>query len=125
MQQKNASSNHQPNLYFPAILPEREPTESYRMSDQNLSFADLFEESLVRKEMRLGEVITAEVVRVDYNVVVVNAGLKSEAYIPIEEFKNDRGEVEVAAGDFIQVAKPSSRATKPSASPRGISLKTR
>jgi small subunit ribosomal protein S1 len=104
MQQKNASSNHQPNLYFPAILPEREPTESYRMSDQNLSFADLFEESLVRKEMRLGEVITAEVVRVDYNVVVVNAGLKSEAYIPIEEFKNDRGEVEVAAGDFIQVA---------------------
>jgi small subunit ribosomal protein S1 len=74
------------------------------MSDQNLSFADLFEESLVRKEMRLGEVITAEVVRVDYNVVVVNAGLKSEAYIPIEEFKNDRGEVEVAAGDFIQVA---------------------
>ena len=74
------------------------------MSEENLSFADLFEESLVRKEMRLGEVITAEVVRVDYNVVVVNAGLKSEAYIPIEEFKNDRGEVEVAAGDFIQVA---------------------
>ena len=53
------------------------------MSEENLSFADLFEESLVRKEMRLGEVITAEVVRVDYNVVVVNAGLKSEAYIPI------------------------------------------
>ena len=74
------------------------------MSEENISFADLFEESLVRKEMRLGEVITAEVVRVDYNVVVVNAGLKSEAYVPIEEFKNDRGEVEVQAGDFIQVA---------------------
>jgi small subunit ribosomal protein S1 len=74
------------------------------MSEENISFADLFEESLVRKEMRLGEVITAEVVRVDYNVVVVNAGLKSEAYVPIEEFKNDRGEVEVAPGDFIQVA---------------------
>jgi len=74
------------------------------MSEENISFADLFEESLVRKEMRLGEVITAEVVRVDYNVVVVNAGLKSEAYVPIEEFKNDRGEVEVKAGDFIQVA---------------------
>ncbi len=82
----------------------REPTESYRMSEENISFADLFEESLVRKEMRLGEVITAEVVRVDYNVVVVNAGLKSEAYVPIEEFKNDRGEVEVQPGDFIQVA---------------------
>jgi len=86
------------------MLPRREQTESYRMSEENISFADLFEESLVRKEMRLGEVITAEVVRVDYNVVVVNAGLKSEAYVPIEEFKNDRGEVEVQPGDFIQVA---------------------
>ena len=59
------------------------------MSTETQSFAEMFEESLVRKEMRLGEVITAEVVRVDYNVVVVNAGLKSEAYVPIEEFKND------------------------------------
>ena len=74
------------------------------MSTEMESFAQLFEESLARKEMRLGEVITAEVVRVDYNVVVVNAGLKSEAYVPIEEFKNDRGEVEVKAGDLIQVA---------------------
>ena len=74
------------------------------MSTANESLAQLFEESLARKEMRLGEVITAEVVRVDYNVVVVNAGLKSEAYVPIEEFKNDRGEVEVKAGDLIQVA---------------------
>ena len=41
------------------------------------SFAALFEESLKRSEMRSGEVITAEVVRVDYNFVVVNAGLKS------------------------------------------------
>ena len=41
------------------------------------SFAAMFEESLNRKEMRAGEVITAEVVRVDYNYVVVNAGLKS------------------------------------------------
>ena len=43
--------------------------------------------------MRSGEVISAEVVRVDYNFVVVNAGLKSEAFIPIEEFKNDNGEI--------------------------------
>jgi len=48
------------------------------------SFAALFEESLTRKEMRIGEVITAEVVRVDANFVVVNAGLKSEAYIPLD-----------------------------------------
>ena len=55
------------------------------------SFASLFEESLTRSEMRMGEVITAEVVRVEHSFVVVNAGLKSEAYVPIEEFKNDHG----------------------------------
>lgn len=68
------------------------------------SFAELFEESLSRKEMRVGEVITAEIIRVDYNFVVVNAGLKSESYIPIEEFKNDRGEIEANEGDFVSVA---------------------
>ncbi|HEX4884109.1 MAG TPA: S1 RNA-binding domain-containing protein, partial [Casimicrobiaceae bacterium] len=68
------------------------------------NFAALFEESLSRQEMRQGELITAEVTRVDYNVVVVNAGLKSESFIPIEEFKNDQGEVEVKEGDFVTVA---------------------
>jgi small subunit ribosomal protein S1 len=68
------------------------------------NFAALFEESLSRQEMRQGELITAEVVRVDFNVVVVNAGLKSESFIPIEEFKNDAGEVEVKPGDFVTVA---------------------
>jgi small subunit ribosomal protein S1 len=68
------------------------------------SFAALFEESLKRSEMRAGEVITAEVVRIDYNFVVVNAGLKSEAYVPIEEFKNDTGGLEVQVGDFVSVA---------------------
>src|SRR5512142_1133566 len=68
------------------------------------NFAALFEESLARQEMRQGELITAEVIRVDYNIVVVNAGLKSESFIPIEEFKNDRGEVEVKPGDFVTVA---------------------
>lgn len=68
------------------------------------SFAALFEESLSRKEMRIGEVITAEVVRVDMNHVVVNAGLKSESFIPLEEFKNDSGEVEAKPGDFVSVA---------------------
>jgi small subunit ribosomal protein S1 len=68
------------------------------------SFAALFEESLNRQEMKQGEVITAEVVRVDYNFVVVNAGLKSEAYIPIDEFKNDVGAIDVKPGDFVSVA---------------------
>ena len=68
------------------------------------SFEALFAESLQRQEMRAGEVITAEVVRVDQNFVVVNAGLKSESFIPAEEFKNDRGELEANPGDFVQVA---------------------
>jgi small subunit ribosomal protein S1 len=68
------------------------------------SFAALFEESLSRQEMRIGEVITAEVISVDPNVVIVNAGLKSESTIATEEFKNDRGEIEVAVGDFVSVA---------------------
>jgi len=54
--------------------------------------------------MRSGEVITAEVVRIDHNFVVVNAGLKSESYIDIEEFYNDRGDLDVAEGDFVSVA---------------------
>ncbi len=68
------------------------------------SFAAMFEDSLKKAEMRSGEVITAEVVRVEHNFVVVNAGLKSEAYVPIEEFKNDQGELEVEPGDFVSVA---------------------
>jgi small subunit ribosomal protein S1 len=68
------------------------------------SFAAMFEESLTRKEMRAGELITAQVVRVDHNMVVVNAGLKSESLIPIEEFLDAKGELEVTAGDFVTVA---------------------
>jgi small subunit ribosomal protein S1 len=70
------------------------------------SFADLFEASLTRQEMRQGEVITAQVVRIDQNFVVVNAGLKSESYIDREEFLNDAGET--------VSAKPASRANAPS-----------
>ena len=68
------------------------------------SFAVLFEESLTRSNMKTGQVISAEVVRIDHNFVVVNAGLKSEAFIPVEEFQNDQGELEVNPGDFVSVA---------------------
>lgn len=68
------------------------------------SFAAMFEESLQRQEMRAGEVITAEVTRIDHNFVVVNAGLKSESYIALEEFKDDKGELEAGVGDYVSVA---------------------
>ena len=68
------------------------------------SFAALFEESLTHQEMRQGEVITAEIIGIDHNFVTVNAGLKSESLIPLEEFKNDQGEIEAKIGDFVSVA---------------------
>jgi len=83
-----------------SVLPAVAPKESLPLE----SFAALFAESLTRKEMRIGEVITGEVVRIDSNFVVINAGLKSESFVPLEEFKNDRGELEVKAGDFVAVA---------------------
>jgi small subunit ribosomal protein S1 len=85
----------------PMAVSQLAPTQSGAPAE---NFAALFEESLARQEMRQGELITAEVTRVDFNVVVVNAGLKSESFIPIEEFKNDNGEVEVKEGDFVTVA---------------------
>lgn len=72
-------------------------------SDQE-SFAALFEASLSQQEMRVGEVISAQVIHIDHNFVVVNAGLKSESYISVEEFLNDQGGLEVEAGDFVSVA---------------------
>ena len=83
-----------------SVLPAVAPQENLPLE----SFAALFAESLTRKEMRIGEVITGEVVRIDSNFVVINAGLKSESFVPLEEFKNDRGELEVKAGDFVAVA---------------------
>lgn len=86
------------------VTPSSEITPSLEAPPSSESFAKLFEESLTRKEMRVGEVITAEIVRIEHNFVVVNAGLKSESYIPIEEFKNDRGEIEAQVGEFVSVA---------------------
>lgn len=68
------------------------------------SFADLFAESVQSQDLKAGEVISAEVLRVDHNYVLVNAGLKSESMIPIEEFLNDQGELEVEPGDYVSVA---------------------
>lgn len=66
-------------------------------------FADLLEEYSSTQSMSVGEVITAEVVAIDNNTVTVNAGLKSEGWIDINEFKNANGELEVKVGDFVTV----------------------
>jgi small subunit ribosomal protein S1 len=68
------------------------------------SFAELFEQSLANQRIRPGMILTGLIVDVTDDVVIVNVGLKSEAVIPLEQFKNERGEVEVKPGDEVEVA---------------------
>ena len=68
------------------------------------SFAQLFEESLASQRIRPGQILTGRVIDVGPDVVVVSAGLKSEAVIPVQQFKNERGEIEVKVGDDVEVA---------------------
>ena len=68
------------------------------------SFAELFEQSLANQQMRPGAIVTGTVVDIRPDVVVVNAGLKSEGVIPIEQFRNEQGELEVHVGDSVEVA---------------------
>ncbi|MCS3902289.1 small subunit ribosomal protein S1 [Methylohalomonas lacus] len=68
------------------------------------SFAELFEQSQIETKMRPGTIISATIVEVDGDMVVVNAGLKSEGLIPIDQFYDEQGELEVAVGDQVDVA---------------------
>ena len=68
------------------------------------SFAELFEESLNSTPMQTGKIVSGMVVSVSSDVVMVNAGLKSEGAIPAEEFQNEKGEVTVVVGDIVDVA---------------------
>ena len=68
------------------------------------SFAELFEESLNSTPMQTGKIVSGMVVSVGSDVVMVNAGLKSEGAIPVEEFQNEKGEVTVVVGDIVDVA---------------------
>jgi small subunit ribosomal protein S1 len=68
------------------------------------SFADLFEESLNSTPMQPGKIVTGTVVNVGPDVVMVNAGLKSEGAIPVSEFLNENGEITVSIGDLVDVS---------------------
>jgi len=68
------------------------------------SFAELFEESFASQQIKPGSIITGVVVAINDDVVLVSAGLKSEAVIPKEQFKNDKRETELAVGDEVEVA---------------------
>ena len=68
------------------------------------SFAELFEQSYIESKMRPGSIVNATVVDVINDIVIVNAGLKSEGMIPIEQFYDENGDLEVAVGDEVEVA---------------------
>ena len=68
------------------------------------SFAELFEESFASQQLKPGAIITGIVVAVNDDVVIISAGLKSEAVIPIEQFQNEKGESDVSVGDEFEVA---------------------
>ena len=68
------------------------------------SFAQLFEQSLASQRIRPGQILSGLVVDVGSDMVIVNVGLKSEAVIPVEQFKNERGEIEVTVGEMVEVA---------------------
>ena len=68
------------------------------------SFAELFEQSQVEKKMRLGSILSGTVVDVFQDNVIVSAGLKSESWIPIDQFFDEKGELEVSIGDEVEVA---------------------
>src|SRR5690606_23571213 len=67
------------------------------------SFAQLFEESLNKLRLQAGQLITGEVVHVDDDFVIVNAGLKSEGIIPAAQFKDAQGDLQVKVGDQVEV----------------------
>jgi small subunit ribosomal protein S1 len=68
------------------------------------SFAELFEQSIASQRIRPGTILNGLIVEVGQDYVIVNVGLKSEAVIPADQFKNEKGEIEVTVGETVEVA---------------------
>ncbi|MDP9007429.1 MAG: 30S ribosomal protein S1 [Pseudomonadota bacterium] len=68
------------------------------------SFAELFEQSIASQRIRPGTILNGLIVEVGQDYVIVNVGLKSEAVIPSDQFKNEKGEIEVVVGETVEVA---------------------
>src|SRR5690606_21086393 len=106
------STNHTGRLHGPATggrgsHRERWATSvcSTEYSLMTESFAELFEQSQANlAKLKPGAIVVGTVVDVRGDVVVINAGLKSEGIVPIEQFRNDDGEIDVGVGDQVKVA---------------------
>ena len=93
--------NHVPHNQVDILFNYRMFVEIKPMTE---SFAELFEQSLASQSLTPGTIITGTVVEIRDDVVVVNAGLKSEGIVPIYQFRSLDGELEVAVGDSVEVA---------------------
>ncbi|HEX4045332.1 MAG TPA: 30S ribosomal protein S1 [Gammaproteobacteria bacterium] len=72
--------------------------------NQSDVFKKLFEQSLTDAPMLSGAIISAKILRIEDKYVVVDAGLKSESYIPIEQFCDEHGKLEAKTNDEVKVA---------------------
>ena len=90
-----------PDFNLNPVLPSLRAGQRVCMSE---SFAELFAQSRIENKMRPGAIVSARVVEIRPDVVIVNAGLKSEGIIPIEQFHDETGALEVAVGDDVDVA---------------------
>ena len=96
-----ARGSARPDFNLNPVLPSLRAGQRVCMSE---SFAELFAESRIENKMRPGAIVSARVVEIRPDVVIVNAGLKSEGIIPIEQFHDETGALEVAIGDDVDVA---------------------
>lgn len=86
------------------MLNDSENRDDLSFKNNSESFEALFKESLVKSAMHPGAVIKAKVIRIQDDNVVLDAGLKSDAHVPIEQFYGDNGQLEISVGDEIEVA---------------------
>ena len=68
------------------------------------SFAELFEDSIVQNNIKVGSLIMGNILEIGRDRVVINVGLKSEGFVPINQFKDTKGELEIKVGDIVEVA---------------------
>src|SRR6188768_2105748 len=86
------------------VRPAGAGTAHAKSENMTESFSELFEQTLAKQRIRPGMILTGRVISVGDDMVVVSVGLKSEAVIPLDQFRNEKGEIEVVAGDEVEVA---------------------
>jgi small subunit ribosomal protein S1 len=90
--------------YFMVTLARMELCRGIARENMTESFAELFEQSIASQRIRPGTILNGLIVEVGQDYVIVNVGLKSEAVIPSDQFKNEKGEIEVVVGETVEVA---------------------